>query len=612
MFQRSEKPGRHRGRLAIALAAAFAVAVITPAVAQANLTGSTFEGNDGNMVVDTSGHHDWANVSPNTGTDIASGKTDNSFGQGTKEDSATPTVVTGSIPPNKNDLTRFYESSEQVASGDIYLYLAWERLVNIGNANLDFEINQMTSPGFTGAPGASTITRTAGDLLINYDFGGSGTPTLGYSKWLTAAAGNTASQCNASSTLPCWGLHTTFNSTVAEGAVNTGSIAESIAGGTLGTGLFGEAAINLTAAGVFQQGVCEAFGSAFIKSRSSSSFTAELKDFIAPIPVSISNCGTITVKKVVTNAPAGDSTSFGYTTTGTGLSNFSLTGGGKKVFTPLGQGAYSVSENTVTATGWSFVSVSCKDDTTSSSVGTVTGQKVDITLSPGQDVTCTYTNHYTNSPTIATTLSDTSITVGGSVHDSSALTGASAGATGTVTYTVYTDDKCTVKATPSDGGTKTLNADGTVPDSDALTFNTPGDYYWQAVYTSGDGNNNNATSTCTDEHLVVNKAQPTVATAQNLIPNDTMTVSGGFGTPGGTVDFMLFSPSDPTCSGTPAYKELGVAVSGGSASTTNTGAGAFIASDAGTWNWKSVYSGDSNNKGATSACGVEHFTIVNK
>jgi hypothetical protein len=589
--------------------------VITPAVAQANLTGSTFEGNDGNLVVDTTGNHDWANVpGRNTGVDIPTGKTDNSFGQGTKEDSSTPTVVTGSIPPNKNDLTRFYESSEQVASGDIYLYLSWERLVNIGNANLDFEINQKASPTFTaGATGTVTINRTAGDLLVTYDFGGSGTPTLGLSTWLTAAAGNSASDCTASSTLPCWGKHTTVSTANSEGAVNTGTIAEPIAGGNLTAGLFGEAAINLTQAGVFQPGVCEAFGSAFIKSRSSSSFTAELKDFIAPIPVNISNCGSITVKKVTQNAPAGDSTSFGYTTTGTGLSNFSLTGGGQKAFTNLGQGAYSVAENAVTATGWNFVSVSCVDNATSSSVGTVTGQKEDITLQPGQNVTCTYTNHYTNSPTIATTLSATSITVGGQVHDSSALTGASAGATGTVTYSVYTDNKCTIAATPSDGGTKTLNADGTVPDSDALTFNAVGDYYWQAVY-SGDGNNNGATSTCTDEHLVVNKAQPTAATAQSLIPDDSFTLSGGANTPTGTITFKLYAPGDTTCTGSVQFTQTVSVNSGnGTYSTTNhLQATPFTATTPGTWRWASSYSGDPSNKPVTSTCGTEQFTIVNQ
>jgi hypothetical protein len=94
--------------------------------ASANLSGSTFEGNDGNLVVNTANNTDWCNdatapVSPNlcttpfpglhTGVDLASGTGDNSFGQGTKEDNSAVTVVSGSIPPQKSDLTRFYEAS---------------------------------------------------------------------------------------------------------------------------------------------------------------------------------------------------------------------------------------------------------------------------------------------------------------------------------------------------------------------------------------------------------------------------------------------------------------------------------------------------------------------
>jgi hypothetical protein len=70
----------------------------------------------------------------------------------------------------------------------------------------------------------------------------------------------------------------------------------------------------------------------------------------------------------------------------------------------------------------------------------------------------------------------------------------------------------------------------------------------------------------------------------------------------------LYGPADPTCAGTPALTQT-VNVSGsGTYSTTNT---TFVASTAGTWRWASSYTGDSNNNGATSACGVERFTIVN-
>src|SRR5262245_5358964 len=96
----------------------FAALVGVVAVAMANLSGSTFEGNDGNLEVDNPGNTDWANAPGRVvGLDKPSGKTDNSFGQGTKEDDPSVSVVTGSIPPNKNDLTRFYVGSE-FAGGD--------------------------------------------------------------------------------------------------------------------------------------------------------------------------------------------------------------------------------------------------------------------------------------------------------------------------------------------------------------------------------------------------------------------------------------------------------------------------------------------------------------
>ncbi len=95
----------------------------TAEAVSANLAGSTFEGNDGNLVVDKTGDTDWANVAGlNTGIDLSSGSTDNSFGQGTKEDSSSVTVVTGSIPPNKNDLTRFYEASEDVNAASFSIW----------------------------------------------------------------------------------------------------------------------------------------------------------------------------------------------------------------------------------------------------------------------------------------------------------------------------------------------------------------------------------------------------------------------------------------------------------------------------------------------------------
>ncbi len=284
---------RHSKRLGAAIAAmVLLLAIALPSLA--NLAGSTFEGNDGNLVVNTAGNTDWVNA-PNRvrGDDLASGTTDNSFGQGTKEDSANVTVVTGSIPPQKSDLTRFYVGSE-FASNSNFLYLAWERSNVLGSANMDFELNQVAQPNLT-TTGAKTLNRTAGDILITFDFGGSGSPVLGLLKWVTTGA---TSQCFSANALPCWGNRVNLSAAgFAEGAVNSTTVTDPIANVSLAAGTFGEAAVNLTAAGVFPPGTCEALGSAFLKSRSSASFPAEVKDFVAPQPVNISNCGTVNIHK---------------------------------------------------------------------------------------------------------------------------------------------------------------------------------------------------------------------------------------------------------------------------------------------------------------------------
>src|SRR5262249_38547852 len=55
----------------------------------------------------------------------------------------------------------------------------------------------------------------------------------------------------------------------------------------------------LTAAGVFTPDTCVHFGQAYAKSRSSDSFQSEMKDFIPPIAVNITNCPDVHVVKTV-------------------------------------------------------------------------------------------------------------------------------------------------------------------------------------------------------------------------------------------------------------------------------------------------------------------------
>jgi hypothetical protein len=123
-------------------------------------------------------------------------------------------------------------------------------------------------------------------------------------------------------------------------------------------------------------------------------------------------------------------------------------------------------------------------------------------------------------PTITTALSESSGKVGDWVFDTATLYGVTANAGGTVTYTVYTNNTCTLGA--QGAGTVTVT-NHLVPNSNPVIFGTVGTWYWQAVY-SGDGNNRGAASACTSETLVIN-ATPTPT------PTYSQAIQGATGVP---------------------------------------------------------------------------------
>lgn len=93
---------------------------------------------------------------------------------------------------------------------------------------------------------------------------------------------------------------------------------------------------------------------------------------------------------------------------------------------------------------------------------------------------------------------------------------------------------------------------------------------------------------------------PTALPSQPGLPNTgALAVS-----PTGTVTFALFPPSDPTCSGTPAFTSTNP-LSAGTATS-----GSFTADTAGTWQWVATYSGDANNNSVSTACGDEPVIIA--
>ena len=122
---------------------------------------------------------------------------------------------------------------------------------------------------------------------------------------------------------------------------------------------------------------------------------------------------------------------------------------------------------------------------------------------------------------------------GSSVTDQATLTGASATAGGTVTYTVYLDSNCTIEF--ADAGSKTVT-NGVVPVSNAVVFPDAGTYYWQASY-SGDAANAAAMSPCTDEILTV--TTPQLHAVKQVKTNDGTFGDTSTAEPGDTLTFQI-------------------------------------------------------------------------
>jgi hypothetical protein len=238
---------------------------------------------DANLTVDgPTGNIDWLDGGAIRArfADQTSGSGDDSFGNGTKEDDAVPSVIDGSIPPNKSDLKFFGVYQETTPAFAQYLHLYWSRVQDpSGTTNMDFEFNKSATLSSNGI----TPERSPGDLLITYDLSRGGTvPTLSKRTWTGSV----------------WGAETSLTGN-AIGSINATAITAANSGGASGIGgldprTFGEATIDLNA--LFGTG-CASFGSAYLKSRSSDSFTSAVKDFIAPRPVNVSNCGSVAIHK---------------------------------------------------------------------------------------------------------------------------------------------------------------------------------------------------------------------------------------------------------------------------------------------------------------------------
>ena len=262
--------------LATALVLAFAVPV-----ALANVGG--FAGGDGTQVAgDCSTAIDWQCLSPSqfVSTLDPSGAGDVVFGGGEKEDSPDQwTFTPGSATAKSDTLGAWSYSFTNPTHDTNYLALAFNR-GGTGDSFFGFELNQSATPMVNSA-GTSVVCPATGDVIVSFEIPGSGSVALHVYKW----SWTSGTPCMTGSTGSFTALSLPAGS--AELAINQSSsisnfLSTDVLGTSLPTGTFGEAAVNLTAIAnaVAPAAGCEFFNHVQVTSRSSSTITSQLQDFV--------------------------------------------------------------------------------------------------------------------------------------------------------------------------------------------------------------------------------------------------------------------------------------------------------------------------------------------
>lgn len=518
------------------------------------------------------------------------------------------------VAPGKDDIQNAYAALYVDGSGDRFVYFGMDVLPSSGTRQVGFWFLQ--DPDFgVNSNGTFSGLHQNNDVLVQSNFTQGGQLTnLSVFSWqdgalelISSTAPGAAFGCNAGgSDAVCVAVNTsTVNATWRTG----------IAGGD-----FFEGGIRLDGAPInFDPDACLAN---FVgETRSSAPFSARLKDFATGDFDTCAQPTTIVTTQSSTGVTSDDDIAV---TIGASVTD-SATLSGTNAASATGTVTYTLyNENTCTTSVFdggtkTIVTPGVLPDSdayTTDTVGTFYWRASysgdddnEPSISACQDEVLTVNKA---SPTLPTTPNPSEGEIGDTLNDSATVTGGY-NPTGTVTFTLWGPDDVDCDGTSIFSEIVTLSG-GSASTTTGHTVTAAGTYAWTASY-SGDANNNTATSGCTDEEVVIAKNSPDAITAQDLIPNDTLTLTGATSDAGGTVDFYLFAPGDECGVGNildAAYTEEGVAFSSGSASTSNTGSGAgmYLASAEGTYTWLAVYSGDANNEGATSDC-VEEFTIEN-
>jgi hypothetical protein len=256
------------------------------------LTGSTFQGGDGNQddappLVDWQGLEAAGRVGHNPDPNAQ----DSALVGGSKLLAPGDwdfTAEAGGVEPAKANVRDAWAAVDQPGA-DTFLYLAFVREDASGTAAISFELNRDARLWNNGH--AKIPCRTTGDLLVTTEPHGNGV-VIQLFRWTTVIA-DSATGCARTGTVK---VVAAIPAGSAQGAVNATAITSRLPGtfppgSQVPAGRFSEVALNLSSLMEEKFGdECLAFASIWMHSRSSISETSNVQDYVAPRPISVRTC----------------------------------------------------------------------------------------------------------------------------------------------------------------------------------------------------------------------------------------------------------------------------------------------------------------------------------
>jgi hypothetical protein len=320
-----------------------------------------------------------------------------------------------------------------------------------------------------------------------------------------------------------WGPATQLaNQTEAVGSINTSAIGASpiitpeTPDGELSARTFGEAAISFDA--LFGADACGEFGSAYLKSRSSDSFTAALKDFVPPLQVDIGNCPagltTTATGPVDFGQPISDTAHLtGVSANAGGTITFNLYGPsdtpdctGAAIFSSTvnvsGPNDYTSEEFTPTAAGSYYWTASYSGDANNDPAETACGDEGETSVVNQQPSTLATAPSLIPQDTATVGTDGESGTYEGTLTFELFDSLADCQTTDNDSLAVYSED-VTVPTDTTPGSTFSTNNSGDpngTPAGYTINSGNEGSYFWQVTY--DDATRSDATSNCVEESTV--------------------------------------------------------------------------------------------------------------